>query len=64
MAGDAPESFPQPALLSEPDCDLWQSGVVSDFVTSYISWDLIIPVIRLITFRADNVSARALEKVL
>ena len=40
-----------------------QGGVISDFVISYISWDLIIPVIKLITFRADIVSARALGKL-
>ena len=38
--------------------------VISKSVISYISWDLITPVIRLITFRADNISARALGKLL
>jgi hypothetical protein len=35
-------------------------GVISKLVISYISWELITPVIRLITFRADDISARAL----
>jgi len=34
--------------------------VISKLVIRYISWELIAPVIRLITFRADNISARAL----
>ena len=44
-----------PALAQ--GCVINQSGI------SYISWDLITPVIRLITFRADNISARALGKL-
>ena len=40
----------------------WQSDRF--FVISYISWDLTFPVIRLITFRADIISARALVKLL
>ena len=35
-------------------------GVISEFLMSYISWDLITGVIRLITFRADIISARTL----
>ena len=35
-----------------------------EFVISYISWDLITGVIRLITFRPDVISARALGKLL
>ena len=38
----------------------WEGCVISKLIVSYISWDLITPVIRLITFRADNISARAL----
>ena len=38
--------------------------VISDFLVSYISWDLITGVIRLITFRADVTLARALGKLL
>jgi len=38
--------------------------VVSEFVISYISWDLITGVIRLINFLADIISARALGKLL
>ena len=40
------------------------AGVISDFGISYISWDLISPVIRLITFRADTIPARAPGKLL
>jgi len=37
--------------------------VICKSVISYISWDLITPVIKLTTFRADNISARALGKM-
>ena len=37
-----------------------KGGEISEFVTSFISWELITGVIRLKTFRADTVSARAL----
>ena len=37
-----------------------QGGVISEFGISYINWDQITGVIRLITFRADNTSARDL----
>ena len=33
-----------------------EDGVISKSVISYISWDLITPVIRLITVRADIIS--------
>ena len=36
---------------------------ISKSVISYISWDLLTPVIRRITFRADNISARAVRKL-
>jgi hypothetical protein len=43
--------------------NLGLGGVIRDFAICYISWDLIIPVVRLVTFRADIISlisARAL----
>jgi len=43
---------------------LHQGCVISKSVISYISWDLITSVTRGITFRADNISARALGKLL
>ena len=42
---------------------LEKGGVFSKSVISYIGWDLITLVFRLITFRADIVSARALGKL-
>jgi len=39
-----------------------QGCVISKSVISYISWELMTLVIRLITFRADNISARALSR--
>ena len=53
-----------PIVDLDLSCSSGKGGVISDFVISYISWDLITPVIRLITFRADIIPARALGKLL
>ena len=43
---------------------LYQLCVISESVISYISWDLITPAIRLVTVRADIISAGVLGKLL
>ena len=47
-----------------PPATSTKGGVISELVISYISWDQMTPVIRLIAFRADIISARALGKLL
>ena len=42
--------------FGDPPC--MQGCVVKKIVISYVSWELIPPVIKRITFRADNISAR------
>ena len=54
--------------LTQAELGCWsnseQGCVISEAAISYISWDLRTPVIRLITFRADIISAWALGKLL